>query len=104
MTVEPTIDPAIDTTPARRRGPSLGVRFAIAFLRDIGLVAGTGGGALYAYGRRYPGRVLPGVQVGGVDPSGLSPEAARQALCDAYAALGAGRILLNGPSNGSRSQ
>jgi vancomycin resistance protein YoaR len=96
MTLEPT-EPEIHPTPARHRGPSLGIRFAIAFLLGIVLVAGAGGGALYAYGRQYTGRVLPGVQVGSVDLSGLTPEAARQALADAYGSLGAGQILLRGP-------
>ena len=83
-------------TPGRR-GPSLGLRFGVAFLLGALLVTGVGGGALYAYGRQYDGRILPGVRVAETDLSGLVPEAARTALADAYASLGAGRVLLAGP-------
>ena len=79
-------------TPSRprRRAPLAGLRFAIAFLLGVALVVGAGGGALYAYGQQYTGRVLPGVSVGEADLSGLTPEAAAAALEDAYARLGAG--------------
>jgi vancomycin resistance protein YoaR len=88
--------PATDTLPAPRR-PSLGIRFAIAFVLGAILVAGVGTGALYAYGQQYTGKVLPGVSVGGVDLSGLSPELARRALQDAYASLEGGRVVVAGP-------
>lgn len=88
-----------DPVPASsgHRGPSLGLRFAIAFLLGITLVVGAGGGALYAYGQQYTGRVLPGVRVGVTDLSGLSPAAAAAALENAYGSLGTGRVLLAGP-------
>jgi vancomycin resistance protein YoaR len=84
------------STPGRR-GSSLGLRFAIAFLLGVTLVVGAGGGALFAYGQQYTGRVLPGVRVGNTDLSGLTPDAATRALADAYASLGAGQLLLAGP-------
>jgi vancomycin resistance protein YoaR len=73
------------------------MRFALAFLLGIALVVGAGGGALYAYGQQYSGRVLPGVQVGAVDLSGLTPDAARAALGDAYASLAGGHVVVTGP-------
>jgi len=83
--------------PSHRRR-SLGLRFVLAFLLGIVLVAGVGGGALYAYGQQYTGRVLPGVRVGDVDLSGQSASAARATLERAYASLGAGRIIVTGPA------
>ena len=80
-----------------RRGSSLGLRFTIAFLLGVTLVVGAGGGALFAYGQQYTGRVLPGVRVGNTDLSGLTPAAATAALADAYASLGTGQLLLVGP-------
>jgi vancomycin resistance protein YoaR len=82
-------------TPSRKGG--LAVRFAVAFLAGIVLVIAIGGGALYAYGQQYTGRVLPGVTIGDVDLSGLSPELARDRLEEAYGSLGAGTITLTGP-------
>ncbi|HEY5436847.1 MAG TPA: VanW family protein [Candidatus Limnocylindrales bacterium] len=90
---------SFETAPSTpgRRGSSLGLRFAIAFLLGVVLVVGAGGGALFAYGQQYSGRVLPGVRVGTTDLSGLTPEAAGRALSDAYAPLGSGQLLLAGP-------
>ena len=90
MTTEPT--PA---SPGRRR--SLGFRFAIAFVLGLALVVGAGGGALYAYGQQFTGRVLPGVRVGDTDLSGLSPEATVATLEAAYGSLATGQVLLTGP-------
>ncbi len=91
MTTEPT--PA---SPGHR-GRSLGLRFVIAFVLGVALVAGAGGGALYAYGQQFTGRILPGVSVGETDLSGLSPEATVSALEAAYGSLGTGQVLLAGP-------
>jgi vancomycin resistance protein YoaR len=71
-------------------------RFLAAFL--IGLVAATGigAGALYAFDRQFDGKVLPGVRVGGVDLSGLSPAEARGRLATSFASFGEGRAVLTG--------
>lgn len=98
MTTAADSQPAPDPATPARRGRSLALRFAVAFLLGLVLVVGAGGGALYAYGAQYSGRILPGVQVGTVDLSGLTPAAARDALSAAYASVGAGRILLSGPT------
>ncbi len=92
MTLEPT--PA---SPARS-GRSLRVKFAMAFLLGVAIVVGSGGAGLYVYGQQYTGKVLPGVHVGSADLSGLTPEAARASIADAYGSLGAGVITLVGPT------
>jgi vancomycin resistance protein YoaR len=89
--------PTLLDTPTSPRRPSVGLRFALAFLLGIALVGTAGGGALYAYGQQYTGRVLPGVHVGDVDLSGLAPDTARAALEEAYASLSGGRIVVAGP-------
>ena len=75
----------------------MGLRFVIAFVLGVTLVVGAGGGALYAYGQQYTGRVLPGVSVADTDLSGLAPDAAVAALEAAYGSLGTGQVLLAGP-------
>jgi vancomycin resistance protein YoaR len=77
----------------RRHGRT---RFAVAFL--VGLIAALalGAGALYAFDRQYTGRILPGVHVGAVDLSGLSPEEATARLQDAYSSFGVGRAVVSG--------
>ena len=86
------LDVAPRSTP-RRRGRT---RFAVAFL--VGLIAALaiGAGALYAFDRQYTGRILPGVHVGSVDLSGLSPEEATARLQEAYASFGVGRAVVSG--------
>jgi vancomycin resistance protein YoaR len=86
---------ALPTTPPRGRRTKL--RFAVAFL--IGLVAtmALGAGAMYAFDQQYAGRILPGVRVGGQDLSGLEPAAAADRLRAAYASLGEGELVLQGP-------
>ena len=77
--------------------PSVRLRFAVAFLVGLLLALALGAGALYAYDQQYIGRVLPGVGVGGVDLSGLTPDEARAALTGAYHGRAEGRIVLTGP-------
>ncbi len=91
MTSDPT--PA---TPARS-GRSLRATFAVAFVLGVAVVVGSGGAGLYAYGQQYNGKVLPGVRVGDVDLSGLTPEAANASIAEAYRSLEAGVITLVGP-------
>ena len=90
-----TIEP-IDGTSARRR-PSARLRFAVAFLIGLVITLGLGAGALYAYDQQYVGRILPGVSVGGVDLSGLTPDEAAARLDGTYHGLSEGRIVLTGP-------
>jgi hypothetical protein len=78
MTTEPAL-----ASPAPR-GRSLAAKFAIAFVLGAVLVVGVGSASLYAYGQQYTGRVLPGVQAGGVDVSGLTPGAATAAVAEDY--------------------
>ena len=75
----------------------IAVRFALAFVSGLVLVIAIGGGALYAYGQQYTGKVLPGVSVGEVDLSGLSPEEARAQLESTFGTFGDGTITLSGP-------
>jgi vancomycin resistance protein YoaR len=72
-------------------------RFALAFAVGLLVALGLGLGAMLWYDAQYAGRVLPGVSVGAVDLSGLTPEAARTSLEAEYAALSDGEIVLNGP-------
>src|SRR5256714_3147682 len=93
-TSEPTPLSRIDRPPRR-------FRFLAAF--SIGLLAVLllGAGVLYAFDRQFEGRVLPGVHVGSVDLSGLSPAEASTRLSAAYADLGNGQLVLSG--GGSQS-
>jgi hypothetical protein len=88
------------TQPAPTRPSGTGgiaVRFALAFVSGLVLVIAIGGGALFAYGQQYTGKVLPGVSVGDVDLSGLSPEEARAQLESTYGTFADGTIRLTGP-------
>jgi vancomycin resistance protein YoaR len=92
-----TPKPAVsDEVALERPRHSARTRFAVAFL--ISLLAGVaiGAGALYAYDREFTGRVLPGVSVGGVDLSGLTPEGAAARLHDAFDRFGEGQALIVG--------
>lgn len=73
------------------------LRFFAAFLAGLIAVMALGAGALYAYDRQYEGRILPGVRVGLVDISGLTPAAARSQLAAAYTDLGKGELVLTSP-------
>ena len=61
------------------------------------LTVAIGGGVLYAWGRQYDGRVLPGVSVGSTELGGLTREQAEAKVASAYASLGSGEITLTGP-------
>jgi len=88
-------EPTDDTTGTRRT--SVRLRFTAAFLVGVILTLALGAGALYAYDQQYAGRILPGVDVGGVNLSGLTPDEARAKLDEAYRGLSEGRIVLSGP-------
>ena len=81
--------------PRRRR--SLALRFGAAFVVGFALTVGIGTGVLYAWGREYDGRILPGVRIGTTDLGGLTREQAASEIGSAYEWLGTGEITLNGP-------
>jgi vancomycin resistance protein YoaR len=86
-------------TPARpRRRRSLALRFGVSFVLGFVLVAGIGASAMYAWGRQYEGRVLPGVRVGSTELGGFTREQAEAAIAEAYGSLGKGQITLTGPN------
>ena len=84
LVTEPVVHP-------RRRTRT---RFFVAFLAGLIAVLAIGVGALYAFDQQFSGRVLPGVRVGTVDLSGLSPAEATARLTDAYASFGQGQAVL----------
>ena len=75
----------------------IAVRFALAFVSGLVLVIAIGGGALFAYGQQYTGKVLPGVSVGEVDLSGLSPRRPGPSSSRRFGTFGDGTITLTGP-------
>jgi len=86
-TLEQTVEPG---------RPSIWPRFGLAFALGLAAALLIGAGAMYAYDRQYVGRILPGVRIGSVDLSGLTPDAARTELQRAYGSLSDGRIVLTG--------
>jgi vancomycin resistance protein YoaR len=91
-----TLTEPIEGTTERRH-TSARLRFTVAFLVGVLLTLALGAGVLYAYDQQYAGRVLPGVQVGGVDLSGLTPDDARAKLDSAYHGMSEGRVVLAVP-------
>ena len=95
MTAEPLSSPAIDEIPVRLVHPHrLRTRFIVAFTIGLLAVLGLGVGALYAYDQQYHDRVLPGVRVGDVDLSGLTPAEASTRLHAAYDGFAKGQVTL----------
>jgi vancomycin resistance protein YoaR len=92
-----TTTPDTIALPVARR-PSGRLRFLVAFLVGLLVAVAIGIGAFYAYEQQYVGRVLPGVQVGSVDLSGLDTATAAEQLRTAYAGLGEGELVLLGPA------
>jgi vancomycin resistance protein YoaR len=76
--------------------PSAWLRFGLAFALGLAVALLVGAGVLFAYDQQFAGKVLPGVRVGSVDLSGLTPEAAHAELQRAYGSLSDGRIVLTG--------
>jgi vancomycin resistance protein YoaR len=93
--LEPTADVEYPAPIVRTR--HLLRRFALAFLLGLLAVFVVGVGALYAWGKQYDGRVLPGVRVGSTELGGLSREQAEAKIANAYGWLGTGQITLTGP-------
>ncbi len=92
-TTTETLEPPASASIARRTH-SLRL-FVGAFV--AGIIAGVVllGAALAAYGATYQGRVLPGVQVGDVDLSGLDRDRAGEALAAAYSGYRDGRVTIH---------
>ena len=97
-----TPDRPLDGPASRREQGSIRARFLFAFLFGLLGALALGAGALYAYDLQYDGRILPGIPVGGVDLSGLSPNEARARLAAAYDALDDGEVVLTS-SRGERT-
>ena len=76
--------------------PSPWLRFALSAGAGLAATLLIGAAALYAYDQQYAGRILPGVRIGSVDLSGLTPDAARAELQQAYGSFDDGRIVLTG--------
>lgn len=79
--------------------PSPWLRFGLAAAVGLATALLIGVAALYVYDQHYAGRILPGVRVGSVDLSGLTPDAARAELQQAYGSFDDGRIVLTGVSD-----
>ncbi|HEX5589868.1 MAG TPA: VanW family protein [Candidatus Limnocylindrales bacterium] len=80
---------------AASRARRLGIRrFAAAFFFGVMGVLAVSAGALAAFESSNNGRILPGIHVGAVDLSGLTPAEARARLNEAYAALAVGELTL----------
>jgi hypothetical protein len=89
MTAEPLPSLAIDEPSVRLVHPHrLRTRFLVAFVIGLLAVLGVGVGALYAYDQQYQDRILPGVHVGEVDLSGLTPAEGARRLEAAYEGFG----------------
>jgi vancomycin resistance protein YoaR len=71
-------------------------RFLLAFTFGLLAVLTISAGALAAYESANTGRILPGVHVGSVDLSGLTPAAAGARLRDAFKSLEDGALVLSG--------
>ena len=85
-------------TAGERRRTSMRLRFGLAFAFGLVVALLLGVGALAAYDQQYAGRVLPGVRVGTVDLSGLTPHTAASRLLETYGGLSSGKVVINGPS------
>jgi vancomycin resistance protein YoaR len=85
----------VEPTPSVVHPHRLRTRFLLAFLFGLVGVLAIGVGALYAYDQQYQGRILPGVHVGAVNLSGLTPDEAAARLHTAYDALGEGEIVVS---------
>ena len=74
----------------RRVGPRLLAGFVIGVVLCLGVAAG----ALFAYDASHDSRVLTGVDVAGVDLSGLDRDQAAAALGAAFGGYGDGRVVI----------
>ena len=77
--------------------PTPWLRFGLAAILGLAIAMLVGLGGLYAYDQLYAGKILPGVTVGSVDLSGLTPDAGRAELNRVYGSLSDGRIVVAAP-------
>jgi len=77
-----------------RRLPRIRVLFG-AFVFGLAAALIVSGAGLYAYDRSHDGRIVHGVQVGGVDLSDLDRDEAAARLTAGLASLGQGHVLIN---------
>jgi vancomycin resistance protein YoaR len=89
MAVSRVLLPHLRLVPFARPGRAAR-RFAIGFL--FGILAVLAG--LAGFRQAYADRILPGVVVGGIDVSSLTPTAARDRLAEAFGPLENGRISI----------
>ena len=95
MIAEPQTSPVVDVASVSPVHPHrIRTRFLFAFVIGLLAVLGIGVGALYAYDQQYLGRILPGVHVGEVNVSGLTPAEATARLQDAFGSYSKGRVVL----------
>jgi vancomycin resistance protein YoaR len=93
---QPAAETPIETpleAPAKGR-PHIKLRLAFGFVLGLVLVGGASAAAMYAWDNSYEGRVLPGVQAGGISLAGMDRAQAIAALDAAYAAQSAGQVVV----------
>jgi vancomycin resistance protein YoaR len=90
------IDVAYDAglVPLEMQRPRARTRFFVAFLISVVAALAIGVSGLYAFDRVYEGRILPGVTVGGIDLSGMTPHEATDRLGQAFGSFSEGRAVL----------
>ena len=81
---------ALIDVPQRRVWPRLLVGFVIGLM----LTAGIAVAGLFAYDAQHEGRILTGVDVGGVDVSAMDQDQATATLEAAFAGLGEGQVVV----------
>src|SRR5262245_33148958 len=67
-----------------RRGRSLKFKFAASFVSGVLLAVGVGAAGLYAWGKQYDGKVLPGVSIGNTYLGGMTRDEAAAAIATAF--------------------
>jgi len=96
MIAEPQTDPAVDEASVSPVHPHrIRTRFLIAFVIGLLAVLGIGVGALYAYDQQHLGRILPGVHIGQVNVSGLTPAEVTARLQEAFGSFGKGQVVVS---------
>src|SRR4029077_17199644 len=81
---------AIADVPRRRLWPRLLAGFLVGLLLTIAIAAA----GLAVYDAQHEGRILTGVDVGGVDLSAMDRAQASAALDAAYASYGEGQVVV----------